>query len=67
MLTDFEAYTDTTPTQAAKLLGLAYPRYNEFKNGTRQLKPYHVASIEAHMKLSKKTLSAIKVKRGIKE
>ena len=67
MLTDFEACTDTTPTQAAKLLGMAYPRYNEFKNGTRQLKPYHIASIEAHMKLSKKALYVLKVKRGINE
>lgn len=67
MLNEFESQTGTTPTQAAKLLGLAYPRYNELKNGTRTLKPYHVASIEAHMRLSKKSLKYLKVMRGITE
>ena len=52
IISNFELKTGLKPTQAAKLLGLQYQRYNEFKNGTRQLKPYHVASINAHLALS---------------
>lgn len=36
------------PGEAAKLLGLDYKRYNEFKNGSQDLKPYHLASIWAY-------------------
>ena len=64
-LTEFEQATNTTPTQAARLLGIAYPRYNEFKNGTRKLKPYHMASMLAHAALSGKAMAARKKQAGV--
>ncbi len=42
-----------TTKQCAALLGLNYIRYMEFKRGTRELKPYHEASVKAHMLLPK--------------
>lgn len=56
----FEKDTGCTTGEAAKLLGIAYPRYMEYRRLDRALKPYHYASIKAHMMLSKKNLKVRK-------
>ena len=53
---EFETATGTKPKEAAALLGLVYPRYMELRRGARKLKPYHIASMLAHMALSKRAL-----------
>ena len=60
---EFERRTECTPGEAAKLLGLAYPRYMEFRRGAGKLKPYHFASMEAHLMLSQRALLACKNRR----
>lgn len=52
LLLRLEQRHDLSTREAADLLGLAYPRYMEFRRGARALKPYHRASIQAHMHLS---------------
>ena len=61
---NFETETGTTPQQAAALLGLVYPRYMELRRGVRALKPYHTASMEAHLLLPKTRLRALRKQRG---
>lgn len=48
----FERKTGLTTRQAAAVLGIEYPRYMEFRRGARVLKPYYIASMEAHALLS---------------
>jgi hypothetical protein len=62
VLSDFEQKTGSTTQEAAKLLGLAYPRYMEYRRMDRALKMYHHSSIEAHLLLSKKNLKARQAK-----
>ena len=63
VLLQFESKTGTTPRQAADLLMVEPRRYGEYKRGTRILKPYYLASIEAHEKLSKAALTQLKKQR----
>jgi len=51
LLDDLEEAGGYSTREAAAVLGLTYPRYMEFKRGTRILKKYHIASITAHLKL----------------
>jgi hypothetical protein len=48
---EFEEKTGLRPTQAARILGIAYPRWCELKRGARKVKPYHEASMIAHAML----------------
>ena len=63
VLLQFESKTGTTPRQAADLLRVDPRRYGEYKKGTRILKPYYLASIEAHERLSKSALAQLKKQR----
>ena len=55
-LQQFEDQLNLSTTEAAALLGLMYARYMELRRGARELKPYHVASMKAHVQLSQKSL-----------
>lgn len=54
---EFEASLNLTPSEAAALLGINYARWMELRRGSRKVKPYHVASMEAHCLLSKRALA----------
>lgn len=58
-LTDLEKRHNLTTKQAARLLGVAYPRYMEFRRGARNLKEYHLASVRAHMLLPRAKVKQI--------
>lgn len=62
--TEFEEGLGLKPVQAAKLLGLQYPRWNELKNGTRYIQAWHEASMQAHCMLSKKALRVRLIESG---
>ena len=50
-LENFEKKCGFSTKEAADALGLVYARYMELRRGARVLKPYHLASINAHMAL----------------
>lgn len=51
-----EKATALGPTHAARLLGVAYPTYAQYRSGRRSLPKYHVRHIEVIMLLSDKNL-----------
>lgn len=51
------------PIKTAELIGLDYPRYNEFKNGTVPLQIYHLYSIHAHKILNHHIVNKFKKER----
>lgn len=61
----FEHETETIPTKAATLLGLDYPRYNEYKNKSVSMPRYLDYSIEAHLLIDLESLNKLKSQRGI--
>lgn len=48
----FEAHIELGPTFAARLLGVAYPTYAQYRSGRRSLPQYHVNHIHALLGLS---------------
>ena len=57
-MTDFEAHTRLGPTFAARLLGLPYISYAQYRSGARKLKTCHRYHMEALMLLDRDTLKA---------
>jgi len=55
----FEQATGLGATQAARLLGLAYPTYAQIKSGMRPLQTYHARHIEALLLLPQASLSKL--------
>jgi hypothetical protein len=51
-LVDFETAVDLGPVKAARLLGVAYVTYNQYRNGSREPPLYHQRHIEAVLALS---------------
>lgn len=56
-LENFEKVTQSNTAQAAKLLGVNYPTYMDFRRGGRSLEPNHLACIAAHILLDEKGLA----------
>lgn len=55
-LLHFEKATGLGPTFAARLLGVAYPTYAQYRSGRRTLQHYHARHIEALLLLQEKPL-----------
>lgn len=55
----FEKATGLGATQAARLLGLAYPTYAQIKSGLRPLQAYHARHIEALLLLPRASLDKL--------
>lgn len=56
-LLTFEHHTELGPTFAARLLGVAYPTYAQYRSGRRELQRYHANHIQALMLLPKAKLA----------
>lgn len=59
VLLDFEKHTQLGPTFACELLGVAYPTYNQVRNGTRQMQTYTQRHIQALRLLPTETLQQL--------
>lgn len=59
-----EKATALGPTYAARLLGVAYPTYAQYRSGRRSLPKYHVRHIEVIMLLSDKNLNLLIERHG---
>lgn len=55
-LLQLEKATGLGPTYAARLLGVAYPTYAQYRSGRRPLQLYHERHIEALLLLPRATL-----------
>ncbi len=51
-LIHFEQSIDLGPTFVARLLGVAYPTYAQYRSGRRELPTYHMRHVEAFLLLS---------------
>lgn len=58
-LTSFEAHVRLGPTFAAKLLGVAYPTYAQYRSGRRVLPRYRLNHIQALLLLPEPALRAL--------
>lgn len=58
-LTAFEAAAGLGPTRAARLLGVAYPTYAQYRSGRRALPRYHQRHVQALLALDKRALDAL--------
>lgn len=59
-----EKATALGPTYAARLLGVAYPTYAQYRSGRRSLPKYHVRHIEVIMLLPVKSLHILIERHG---
>lgn len=55
-LTEFEHHIAMGPTFAARLLGVAYATYAQYRSGHRRLQVYHCRHIQALMLLTDEDL-----------
>lgn len=67
VLLRFEKATKLGPTFAARLLGVAYPTYAQYRSGRRELPLYHQRHIEALMRLPDSELALLIEKHGYKK
>lgn len=58
-LTDFERRINLGPTFAARLLGLPYITYAQYRSGTRDIKLCHVRHIEVILLLTPDVLKRL--------
>lgn len=56
---ELEDYTGLGATQAALLLGVAYPTYAQYKSGRREIQRYHLNHIQALLLLPRKSLNQL--------
>jgi hypothetical protein len=56
VILSFEKHVELGPVLAAKLLGYPYSTYAQYKNGSRELRPYVRRHIQAVMLLQADTL-----------
>jgi DNA-binding transcriptional regulator YdaS (Cro superfamily) len=66
ILTELETHTDLGPTFAARLLGVAYPTYAQYRSGRRELPQYHSNHIQALLLLSPVALRQL-IKEHLRE
>lgn len=59
VLVEFEARVALGPTYAARLLGVAYPTYAQYRSGRRVLPDYHRNHIQALLALSPRVLRSL--------
>lgn len=59
VLLHFEKATGLGPTFAARLLGVAYVTYAQYRSGRRELQKYHARHIEALLLLEQPALSKL--------
>ncbi len=59
ILLHLEKTTGLGPTFAARLLGVAYPTYAQYRSGRRELPTYHAHHIEALLLLSQASLARL--------
>lgn len=59
LLIAFENATGLGSTYAARVLGIAYPTYAQYRSGRRPLQLYHARHIEALLLLSQQNLNRI--------
>lgn len=59
ILLQFEAHVRLGPTYAARLLGIAYPTYAQYRSGRRPLPHYHQNHIQALRLLPEAALRAL--------
>ena len=59
VLLHFEKATDLGPTFAARLLGVAYPTYAQYRSERRELPLYHANHIEVLLLLSRPNLEKV--------
>jgi len=58
-LVHFEAQVRLGPTRAARLLGVAYPTYAQYRSGRRPFPTYHAHHVQALLLLAPEHLSAL--------
>lgn len=58
-LVEFEAHVGLGSTYACVLIGMAYPTYAAYRNGSRALPTYHSNHIEDIGRLSRRALSQL--------
>jgi hypothetical protein len=58
-LLHFEKVIKLGPTFAARMLGVAYPTYAQYRSGRRELQKYHARHIEALLLLPKPALNKL--------
>lgn len=56
VLQEFERLVSLGPTFAARLIGVAYPTYAQYRSGRRELPTYHQRHIQALLALERKVL-----------
>ena len=59
VLSSLECHTALGPTFAARLLGVAYPTYAQYRSGRRELPLYHHRHIEALIALDVSVLTQL--------
>ena len=59
VLLNFERSTELGPTFAARLLGVAYPTYAQYRSERRELPLYHANHIEVLLLLSSANLEKV--------
>jgi len=62
LLVEFEALVGLGPTKACQVIGIAYPTYAAYRNGSRPLQPYHrnhIEDVACIARLSSRALAAI--------
>lgn len=64
ILLRFENSIGLGATYAARLLGVAYPTYAQYRSGRRELPLYHQRHIEALLRLSESELTGLIEKHG---
>lgn len=64
ILLRFEKSIGLGATYAARLLGVAYPTYAQYRSGRRELPLYHERHIEALLRLSDSELTGLIEKHG---
>lgn len=64
ILLRFEKSIGLGATYAARLLGVAYPTYAQYRSGRRELPLYHQRHIEALLRLPESELTGLIEKHG---
>lgn len=59
ILVRFEEEVGLGPPQACKLIGIAYPTYAAYRNGSRPLQPYHRNHVADILRLPQRTLQQL--------
>jgi hypothetical protein len=59
LLLHFEKQTGLGPTKAARMLGVAYPTYAQYRSGRRELPLYHEFQIEVLLLLPRNLMERL--------